>query len=280
MNQLMRRYLFIIALLTSLLSMAATPFQVMTFNVRLDVAGDGANAWSNRKDHVGLMLNYYAPELIGMQEVTPGQLSDLRAMLSGYGQVGVGRDNGKDAGEHCPIFYDTSRFVLVDNGDFALNATSEWGVKGWDASYNRVATWVILDDKATGKRLAYVNTHLDNDGHVARVEGMRLVMEKMSQVAAGLPLIITGDFNCTDDAPLKVLAQAGMRHTRDISHIVYGPAWTWHDFGREPMTERVLIDYIFVSNHFGVERYRTIADTYNDGFWPSDHLPVITTVTL
>lgn len=256
------------------------PIDVMTFNIRLDVASDSVNAWPNRRDDVGLMLRYYAPDLIGMQEVRPNQLADLRRMLAGYGQVGVGRDDGRSAGEHCPIFYNGRRFELVRHGDFALGPdTKAFGRKAWDASYPRMATWVVVRDKASGRLLAYVNTHLDNDGQKARVEGIRLVVAEMGRLAPGLPLIVTGDFNCTGQEPLQVLRSAGMANTREASPIVYGPAWSFHDFGRLPVARRDLLDYIFVSRDFQVESYRVVGDK-PDGHWLSDHCPVTSRIQL
>ncbi|MGI6222742.1 MAG: endonuclease/exonuclease/phosphatase family protein [Prevotella sp.] len=258
----------------------AHAIDVMTFNVRLDVASDGVNAWTNRKADVGLMLRYYSPDLIGMQEVRPNQLTDLRSMMTDYGQVGVGRDDGKDAGEHCPIFYNKKRFTLLKHGDFALGEdTKAFGQKAWDASYPRMATWVIVKDQLSGKQLAYVNTHLDNDGRLARVEGIRLVLSMMKKLAPGLPLIVTGDFNCTEQEPLDVLRAAGMVNTREASPIVYGPAWSFHDFGRLPIAQRELLDYIFVSPDFTVDRYRVVDDK-PDTHWLSDHCPVMGRILL
>lgn len=42
------------------------------------------------------------------------QLLDLAALLGpSYGHVGVGRDDGKEAGEYSPIFYDRTKFEVV-----------------------------------------------------------------------------------------------------------------------------------------------------------------------
>ena len=259
---------------------SSQPLDVMTFNIRLDAASDSVNAWPNRKADVGLMLRYYAPDLFGMQEVRPNQLADLSTILVGYGHVGVGRDDGRNAGEHCPIFYKEQRFKLLRHGDFALGPdTKTFGQKAWDASYPRMATWVVLKDKESGKLLAYVNTHLDNDGHQARIEGIRLVIREMNKLAPGLPLIVTGDFNCTEQQPLDELRSAGMINTREASPIVYGPAWSFHDFGRLPIDQRDLLDYIFVSRDFQVKSYRVIGDK-PDSHYLSDHCPVVSRIVL
>ena len=77
----------------------AQPLQVMSFNIRLDVSSDSLNAWAYRKANVGKLLAYYAPDLLGMQEVLPNQMQDLKQLLPQYTALGVGRDDGKDQGD-------------------------------------------------------------------------------------------------------------------------------------------------------------------------------------
>ena len=61
------------------------------------------------------------------------------------------------------------------------------------------------------------------------------------------------------------------------SAIVYGPAWSFHDFGRIPYDKRPLIDYVFVRNGLKVLRYGVLAETENNAFL-SDHAPILVTV--
>ena len=143
--------LFIVSLVilgfSHALAKSKTDICIMTYNIRLS-ADDGVNKWTNRSADNIKMLEYYSPDLIGMQEVRPDQLADLDANLPNYGHVGAGRDDGKNEGEHCPIFYKKNRFVLIESGNFALSENPDvYGVKGWDASYPRIATWAILKDR-------------------------------------------------------------------------------------------------------------------------------------
>ena len=145
-----RKALFLLSLFVAgFTSQAKAQISVMSFNIRLDASVDNENRWDNRKGEVAKMLTYYQPDLLGMQEVCPNQMADLKAALNGiYEGIGVGRDDGKHQGEHSPIFYNKHKFSMVKHGDFALSETPErFGKKGWDASYNRVCTWAILKDK-------------------------------------------------------------------------------------------------------------------------------------
>lgn len=257
------------------------PLEVMTFNIRLDAPSDSANNWKYRKDNACKMIAYYQPDLLGMQEVCHNQMEDLKQGLPQYTALGVGRDDGKEAGEYCPVFFKTDRFTLVEYGNFSLSEHPDTiGIKGWDASYNRVTTWAVLQEKSNGKKFVYFNTHLDNDGKIARKEGVQLILNKIKEIAPDVPAIITGDFNCEpDEEPLQILEKGGMQNTSETASITYGPSWSFHDFGRIPLDERVLIDYVFVTDGAKVNRYRVIQDAPENGFL-SDHCPVLVNLTL
>lgn len=257
------------------------PLNVMSFNIRLDVAVDSANSWPYRKANVCHMLSYYTPDLLGMQEVLPNQLADLTQGLPQYTAIGVGRDDGKDTGEYSPVFFRTDRFELLKQGTFSLSEQPDsFGIKGWDAACNRIATWVILRDKLTDRQLAYFNTHLDHIGVAARREGIRLILQKMKELAPGLPTILTGDFNCLPtDEPSQILEAADMQNASKAAAIAYGPTWSFHNFGRIPVEERPLLDYIYVNGNTQVTRYRNIQDTPENGYY-SDHNPVMAEISI
>lgn len=249
--------------------------KVMTFNIRLDHAGDSLNNWQYRKDNAAQMITYYAPDVLGMQEVVHNQLVDLKDRLPQYTALGVGRADGKEAGEYSSLFYKTERFDLLKEGTYGLSETPDRiGVKGWDAACERIVTWAILKDKESGKELAVFNTHFDHMGEVARRESAKLLLAKAQEIAGKLPVIVTGDFNGTPDSePIRLIADGGLKDTRMLAPVVYGPAWTFHDFGRIPLEKRTLIDYIFVSEGVEAVDYRVIQDT-PDGGYLSDHTPV------
>ena len=69
------------------------------------------------------------------KEVYHNQLLDLAALLGpAYSQVGVGRDDGEQAGEYSPIFYNGERLRVVKWKTLWLSPTPDVpGSKGWDA---------------------------------------------------------------------------------------------------------------------------------------------------
>jgi len=76
--------------------------RMMTYNIRLDVASDGENAWAKRKDFLSSQVQFYAPDIMGVQEARPNQMVDLKNALKNYKTVGTGRD-GIDKGEYSAI---------------------------------------------------------------------------------------------------------------------------------------------------------------------------------
>lgn len=254
---------------------------VMSFNIRLDHVADSLNNWKYRKDAAAQMIIYYAPDVVGMQEVLKNQLDDLKNRLPQYTVLGVGRADGKEKGEYCSLFYKTDRFDLVKSGNFGLSETPDSiGIKGWDAACERIVTWAVLKDKVSGKELAAFNTHFDHIGKVARRESAVLLLAKIREIASDLPVVITGDFNGTVDSdPISVLMEGGMQNTYSTSDVVYGPGWSFHDFGRIPVEERQLIDFIFVNGQVVANKFRVIADKPDNGYL-SDHAPILANLTI
>lgn len=258
---------------------------VMTFNIRLDVPSDSLNSWQYRKDNAAEMVRMNDVDILGMQEVLLNQMNDLKERLPQYTAIGVGREDGADKGEFSPIFYKKDRFSAIESGTFWVSETPEVaGSKGWDASYIRVATWAILKEKATGKEIFAINTHLDNDGLIARKEGGNLLLKKAEELGKGLPIVLTGDFNDTPQSEaIKNITDASKANylvdSKTIALKTSGTDWTFHNFGRLAESERPLIDYIFVSKQIKVQDYAVLPDTLN-GTFVSDHKPVLSKIII
>lgn len=281
----------IMLIAATLLSMTATwaggkeDINVMTFNIRTDTGKDGDNGWEFRRDRAANAVKFYDADLVGMQEVRHNQLEDFIERLPGYSYVGVGRKDGKTGGEYCPVWYRTDRFTRLDSGNFWLSETPDVpGSKGWDTSYERIASWVKLKDNNTGKTFVFMNTHLDHKGPIARKEGARLLLTKIAEIAGNLPVMLTGDFNAVEtDEPIQVILNSGdglaLTDSHKVSKLVYGPNWTWHNFGRTPLERRTLIDYVFIKGPVTVNRYGVLAETEGTAFL-SDHAPILVNLSI
>ncbi|MFM7729078.1 MAG: endonuclease/exonuclease/phosphatase family protein, partial [Flavobacteriales bacterium] len=155
-------------LLLSGMNAIAQPYRLMTYNIRYDNPQDGDDRWSLRgKGLIGL-IRKSDPDALGLQEVLASQLSDISKEMKGYESIGVGRDDGAQAGEYAPLFIRTKRFAIRSSGWFWLSDTPDEPGKGWDAACNRISTWAIVKDKSAKRDLLIINTHLDHVGKVAR----------------------------------------------------------------------------------------------------------------
>ena len=255
---------------------SADPIRAMTFNIRLDIASDGANAWPHRRQMVGALIRHEAPDLLGTQEVIVHQKEYLEAQFPDYTFVGVGRDDGAKAGEFSPLAWRNDRFEMLDSGTFWLSPTPEVPSKGWDAALPRVATWALLRDLRSGRMIRVLNTHFDHVGTQARANAARMIAEWAAE--GDMPAIVMGDFNVpTGSEPYKVLAttaQSGLTDARAVSRTPpYGPpgTFTGFDITTAPDTP---IDHIFVTPDFAVDDYAVVTQHWG-GRLPSDHYPVV-----
>ena len=257
---------------------------VMSFNIRYDNPKDGKQNWHHRKANVVRMINFYDLDIIGMQEVLVHQLNYLKENLNQYNSVGVGRKDGKEKGEFAPVFYRKDRYEELKSGTFWLSETPDKVSKGWDAALERIASWVVLKDKYTGKEFIFINTHFDHRGKKARVESSKLLKRKVKELSGNLPMILTGDFNLVPESEgIQILLKADGKNTvvnsSDVSRYNYGPDWTTCGFDNRPFEERKVIDYVFLKNVSTVHRYAVIAEMLNDLFL-SDHCPVFVQLEL
>ena len=254
--------------------------QVMSYNIRYDNPQDGPNAWTHRKEKVANLVQFYQPDLIGLQEVLDGQLTYLEAQLKSYGRIGVGREDGKRKGEFSPIFYAQATLELLDSGTFWLSETPEQPSVGWDAALERIATWGMFRYRDSGDTLVFFNTHFDHRGQEARKESARLFRRKIDELSARYPVMATGDFNSTPQSvPYQELTRnQGLRDAYIVSELPHvGPDQSFSGFEVTDTLAGDRIDYVLVSSQLTVVRHAIIT-TFSDQHFPSDHLPVVAEV--
>lgn len=279
-----RRIVLAIALALVAMPVAARAgddrYSAMTYNIRLDLASDGADAWPHRRDAVVAILRYHAPDIVGMQEVLLHQKQALEADLPDYAFVGVARDDGRAAGEFSPLGYRRDRFVALGSGTFWLSPTPGVPGKGWDAAYPRIATWARLRDRRTRATILALNTHFDHVGEEARRESAALIRRWVAtHRRRGDGVIVLGDFNSPTSSAAHAAITAGpaAEALRDARRVTctepFGPPGTFTGFDIA-RADAAPIDHVFVSANIAVLRHATL--TYHrGGRLPSDHYPVI-----
>jgi endonuclease/exonuclease/phosphatase family metal-dependent hydrolase len=275
----MKLILFFLIAFSSQFLMAQN-VDVITYNIRVNVASDGVNAWPKRSEQVIALLQFHQPDIFGLQEALIGQIEDIQAKMPKMKWVGVGREDGKKSGEFSPIFYNAEKYKLLSQGNFWLSETPTKPGLGWDAACNRVCTWIILETDKKEHKFMVLNTHLDHVGTKARAESAKLILHKIKELnTEKLPVILTGDFNMTpEQAPLAMITKELSDCKAASKKVPYGPSGTFNGFDfNSPLKER--IDYIFVNDKVEVKRYAVLSDS-KDLHYPSDHLPVYVSLNL
>ena len=253
----------------------AQSIKIITYNVRLNVASDGENAWPERKSFFLNQLKFYEPDIFGTQEGLPEQVQDIDQGLPDYTYIGQGRE-GKSKGEHTALFYKKDRFKLLDHHTFWLSETPDTVSMGWDAAYLRICTYGHFQDKESKTTFWVFNTHLDNQGEKARGEAIQLIIRKVDQINTNHePVILMGDFNSLPNSDVVHLTKQHFTSIEDLSLVEpFGPSGTFNNFDFcQSVTKK--IDYIFVQNpvKWQVLKYAVLSDS-KDCRYPSDHLPV------
>jgi endonuclease/exonuclease/phosphatase family metal-dependent hydrolase len=274
MNQTKKIIISIVFLLMGVFS-GAQVLKVMTYNIRLNVASDGENDWNHRKDYFTSQIQFYEPDVFGVQEATPSQVIDIATSLFQYDNVGIGRE-GIGKGESSNIFYKKERFSVKESSTFWLSETPNEISIGWDAACNRVCTYALFKDLNTKQLFWVFNTHLDHIGEDARTKGIQLILSRIQELnTKEYPVIFMGDFNSEPNEDRIMALKKVMDDSREISvEKPFGPSGTFNGFKHNESVTR-LIDYIFMSknNSLKVQKYAVLSDSKNLRY-PSDHLPV------
>ncbi|MEC3965891.1 endonuclease/exonuclease/phosphatase family protein [Flagellimonas halotolerans] len=256
------------------LSVQGQTIDVISYNIRYDNPDDAPNNWDNRKEFLISQLNFYNPDVFGIQEGLIHQVKEIDNGLKDYAYFGVGRDHGDERGEHTAIFYNKERVKLIEQSTFWLSLTPDEPSKGWDAALPRTCTYGIFKNKSDGTKFMAFNTHFDHVGVKAREESSRLILEKIEELnTENLPVVLIGDFNLESNSRgvRVILGKMADAHIA-AGNNAFGPQGTFNGFEFNKPVER-RIDYIFVSDSFEVLKSAILSDS-KDTRYPSDHLPV------
>lgn len=256
-------------------SNAVEPLRIMSYNIRLDVPSDGINQWNYRKEGLVSLVHEEKPDIFGIQEGLPHQVSFLSQQLEGYSMIGEGRDGGNN-GEYSAIYYKKNKLKLLESETFWLSETPKKPSVGWDAALNRIVTYGVFSTVNSNTKIVVYNTHFDHMGKQARENSAKLILHhiKVNNFSKE-QLVVMGDLNAVPkEAPIKLLSN----HLEDAftSTPVKNPIGTFNAFNIQSKLVR-RIDYVFTKN-IDVIEHRHVQKKLPNGLWPSDHLPVLISI--
>ncbi len=280
----------------SIASGHCTAAKIMSFNIRFLNPKDTLDtSWDARRESCARVIRLYAPDVVGMQEPRVEQTDYLLDMLpeySGHSIQVCDTINEKQTGNDV-LLYRNDKYTLLESGYFWLSATPGIPSEPWDSTdrHYRVAIWVHLLDKNSGKDFYTLTTHfpykkepIDTE---VRARCAALIVEKMKEKAGeNGTVFVTGDMNASPkinepEAPgTRSLAPfyEWMLAARDTA-ILSDDLNSFNGFGRVvPGMKGKILDHIFYRNARPLV-FETI-DSPDFGLrWNSDHYPIIATFT-
>jgi endonuclease/exonuclease/phosphatase family metal-dependent hydrolase len=261
-------------------------FRVMTFNIRCDTIDDGPHTWVNRRPLVIQTIRDHDPDLLGVQEATRNQWTAIAAALPPSASFGLAEVTPLEADSDIPAgFVRSARFEVLESGLFWLSDTPEdAGSITWPNDWGaRMCCWARLQDRKVDRRLIFACTHVDTNAG-GWLPSARVLHTELDRIAAGMAIVLVGDFNCAAGSAAHQYLTASGR---------YRDAWneaglsdegveTFNGFSadtRLPIDEgrsnwNYRIDWILVRG--GITCISATSDHRTDGgLFPSDHYPVI-----
>lgn len=217
------------------------------------------------------LIDYHDWDILCVQEVRPTQVADL-ARLTDYESVTAERD-GDGTGEGIGIYYKQTMFSKVDSGSFWLSLTPDVPSIHPEAEYLRLCLWTVLRDRK-GHDFLVIDTHLDNISEIARFEGMKVILERLADKIAALPVLLMGDLNAEAVERVHESLQTifvNAKEQNEKGH--YGPRGSYQNFDYQlPWNQLEEIDYIYTKG-FRIIKTGCLTDSC-DGRFPSDHFPL------
>lgn len=273
-----------------------TTVRAATFNIRFVTDKDTEErSWTSRRTGVVQLIKDYDFDITGFQESRPEQRTYLKDNLPDYTFF--------ETPEEPCMAWKTARFVLLGSGYFYLSATPDVASSpypGWvstDPGRKRVCQWAKLEDRESGRKILYLNTHLEvtssgtsiseEEAVTIRTNSADLICSRIASLSSGeYSVILGGDMNSsTTEAAhtdyFKAQLTDSYYRSADLG-VKEGPVATYNAYSYEEEQRSKWyhrIDYLYFKGPLDVVRYKVIDDLYG-GYYTSDHWPLMVVFAL
>ncbi|MEH6307370.1 FG-GAP-like repeat-containing protein [Olivibacter sp. CPCC 100613] len=239
---------------------SGNPFKVLSFNVRHHDDNDPQSI-DQRKGNIRQIIVDNDPDVFGLQEFSDDSFEAwFREQMAtlGYGEY----YDTSITGTPKAIFFKTTRFALQRSGTVRLGPSP----------IINTATWVVLLDKVTSYRYFISNSHWQFDSQATRIENSAALATMVNQQNTDkLPVIVFGDFN----AKPGTTEISNLKNQLDVVDALGDSAgdYTFHGWNASGSSK---LDWIMSDRSMAFTSSHVITTSYN-GYWPSDHWPIIAT---
>lgn len=265
-------------------------FKLMSFNMRVQVgkASDKRVEYDSVEERASLILKHIAdadPDVICVQEWTGSHMIYVEPGLEETYEI-ISFERGDF--ESAAILYKKDRFELVEKECFWLSETPDTPSKGWDASYPRIYSSLLLRDKKDGKVFRAGTTHIDI-AKVAMGQQRKMVVDHTANSKE--PALVCGDFNFDPTSALYLYCINTLNDCRalDPNAITTASYNGYNLVADSPVLDEegnIKDGYGFPIDHVFVKRGAFTVHSYDvlnyliDGKFSSDHFPVLVELSI
>ena len=284
--------------------------KICNYNIRYyNGSGNSAIDWPNRKAKVFEMILRHKMDVCGIEEITKYQSPDFISTLTDYEYVGYGRDNGKEnsagaSGEQTGLIYKKDRYIKLDQGRFFLSSTPYKVSKVKNSDFNRLVAWVKLKDRTSGEEFFFFSTHFNHNYTATKVqvrtEQAEVAIAEVPKIAGDLPYFFVGDFNCEITEPSYEMLSTrwtdafiamgdnaiGAYVCNEEQQTNYPTKCAWEGntytglYSSDDKSPKRIDLVLFDASRATISSYFADNDDMGLEKYPSDHLPVITEMTI
>ena len=250
---------------------------VMSYNILFDMEKEGRDADCLAQMCEIIMENDV--DVLGTQEDGEVHSAYFLENMKVYSVFKGDRDEGNH------VYWKTDKFNLIKKGYYYLSNTPTVKSKFEGSNHYRTMTFVILEEKVTGKQFLFINTHADYQStESVRKDQLSVLTSLIKSVNKdSLPVVLLGDFNTTTTRSNSALLDF-MGNNPEIA-LTNKVAAEKGDTGATLVDGIVkrgteVFDYILINTERVVTKYFTVVNTLKNGKYPSDHLPVFAKVEI
>ena len=266
-----------------LTNLPAKELKVISFNIRFENPADGKNNWPFRLPLASTLIKHHAPDLMGTQEGYRAQVEELGDEIRPLEMAYSDRPWIENRMYPC-IFYNPAKLEELESGDIWLSKTPYVpGSSDFDSAWPRLATWTLFRHKQNQKIILMVNTHLDHVLSYTRHEQIKVLVHELQPLLKNNPLLLlAGDFNEAPTENVRREINNGLPQLLDPWYeLNQKEETTTHKFKGHlsPDEGGARIDWILTDKRLTPLSAEIDKSSTEDGVYPSDHFPVITSLT-
>lgn len=244
--------------------------RVMSYNILNPEWSSTGETAESRVEPFYELVTKYMPDVIGIQETSylwHNVINDIMKEDDTYAfaceKTYLFKDN------MTTFLYNTKTVRLVDESIYDLVKNSE----------HRVFSVAFFEKLSDGKRFIVTNVHPapasrkeEYPGHMSRATELTQYMLEQYE---DLPLIMTGDFNTTEQSEYytNFLNDTGVKDAKYEAETLLRNYNTYSGFNvKSKEGGNYCIDHIFVNDNLSVKTYDVVADDGAEKI--SDHIPI------